>query len=426
MELSFPVELFLHFKVDMKIHRVIVDQLIQALQEILFQKKQADKVIERFFKANKKWGSRDRKFFAESAYEIVRWYKKYLYLYHPRCADTDQELFAHQETLLLWKIWGSYFLQKYNSLPDWPELREVVSVSDEKWNSAPRAVRESIPLWLDELGEQEFAQEWDEILASLNQPADVFIRVNELRTDREKLHHQLKEMNIPTELVRGVDSALRLKERRNVFSSDAFKQGLFEVQDAASQMIAPMMDLVPGQRVIDACAGAGGKSLHIATVMRNKGKVLALDIFEWKLNELKTRARRQKIDIIETRWIENSKVTKRLQDSCDRLLLDVPCSGLGVLKRNPDKKWKTSFDEIQRLRDLQREILTNYSKFLKVGGLMVYATCSVLHSENDKQVEWFLKNNPQFELKRELHVWPQQTGFDGFYAAVLIRNKVST
>lgn len=407
----------------MKIHKVIVDHLIQALQEILFQQKQADKVIERFFKANKKWGSRDRKFFAESAYEIVRWYKKYLYLYHPGCADSDQELLAHQETSLLWKIWGSYYLQKFDSLPDWPELRGVISVSEEKIKSAPRSVRESIPVWLDQLGEQEFGGEWSEIVAALNEPADVFIRVNELRTDREKLRRSLQEVDIPTEPVKDVESALRLKERRNIFASEAFKQGLFEVQDAASQMIAPMMDLVPGQRVIDACAGAGGKSLHMATVMKNKGKILSLDIYEWKLNELKSRARRQKVDIIETRWIENSKVTKRLQESCDRLLLDVPCSGLGVLKRNPDKKWKTSIEEIQRLRELQREILTNYSKFLKPGGLMVYATCSVLRSENEKQVKWFLESNPHFELKQELHVWPQRSGFDGFYAAALIRNK---
>jgi 16S rRNA (cytosine967-C5)-methyltransferase len=184
-----------------------------------------------------------------------------------------------------------------------------------------------------------------------------------------------------------------------------------------------MLDPKPGERVIDACAGAGGKSLHLAALMKNKGKILSLDIHERKLEELRKRASRAGADIIETRTIDSSKVIKRLEETADRLLLDVPCSGLGVLRRNPDSKWKLSDEEIEKLRALQSQILESYSKMVKPGGRMVYATCSILPSENERQVEEFLKNaGGTFELLEERKFAPGKDGFDGFYAASLQKN----
>jgi 16S rRNA (cytosine967-C5)-methyltransferase len=181
------------------------------------------------------------------------------------------------------------------------------------------------------------------------------------------------------------------------------------------------MDLRPGLRVADACAGAGGKSLHIAALMKNKGKLISMDIHEWKLKELKIRAARNKVDIIETKLIESNKTIKRLENSFDRVLLDVPCSGTGVLRRNPDTKWKLSENEISRLCDLQKEILVHYSKMLKPNGKLVYATCSILNRENEDQVNWFLKQEAgkSFNLEKSLRVWPHRDGFDGFFAALL-------
>jgi len=212
-----------------------------------------------------------------------------------------------------------------------------------------------------------------------------------------------------------------LAERKNVFVTNAFKNGMFEVQDAASQFIAPMLEVAPGLRVVDACAGAGGKSLHVAALMKNKGKIIAMDIHEWKLGELKKRAARNRVDIIETKIIDSTKVVKRLESSFDRVLLDVPCSGLGVIRRNPDTKWKLSSGEIDRLVELQREILTDYSKMCKSKGLMVYATCSILYKENEEQVKWFLQSEEgqNWTFKKELRLWPHKDQFDGFYAAVL-------
>ena len=154
--------------------------------------------------------------------------------------------------------------------------------------------------------------------------------------------------------------------------------------------------------------------------MKNKGQIIALDIYEWKLAELKRRAKRAGAHNIETRFIDDNKVIKRLHEKADRLLIDAPCSGLGVLRRNPDSKWKIDQDFIDRIRKEQETILQDYSKIIKKGGKMVYATCSILPSENNEQVENFLKNNPDFKLVKEEKVMPS-TGFDGFYMALIER-----
>jgi 16S rRNA (cytosine967-C5)-methyltransferase len=155
--------------------------------------------------------------------------------------------------------------------------------------------------------------------------------------------------------------------------------------------------------------------------MQSKGRIIALDTEEWKLEELKKRARRAGASNIETRVIESSKTIKRLENSCDRLLLDVPCSGLGVLKRNPDAKWKLNLDFIARVKELQQHILTDYSTLVKPGGMLVYSTCSILPSENEEQVKRFLaSHSSQFELVEQKTFLPSQ-GYDGFYMARLKR-----
>jgi 16S rRNA (cytosine967-C5)-methyltransferase len=215
---------------------------------------------------------------------------------------------------------------------------------------------------------------------------------------------------------------LVLKERTNVFTSPHFKNGLFEIQDASSQLVADFVEVEGNMRVIDACAGAGGKTLHLAALMQNKGKIIAMDTEEWKLTELKKRARRGGANNIEIRLIDNNKAIKRLADSADRLLLDVPCSGLGVLKRNPDAKWKLDVDFINHIKETQQEILQNYVQMLRNGGQLIYATCSILPSESENQVEKFLESqNGAFELLDQQRISPAQTGFDGFYMARLLK-----
>jgi 16S rRNA (cytosine967-C5)-methyltransferase len=220
---------------------------------------------------------------------------------------------------------------------------------------------------------------------------------------------------------KGYKDALVLAKRQNIFQHPAFKEGLFEVQDASSQKVATALDVEPGMRVIDACAGAGGKSLHLAALMEDKGRVISMDVEAWKLQNTRLRARRNGISIIEPRPIEGTKTIKRLKESADRLLLDVPCSGLGVLKRNPDTKWKLSPESIEKVQAIQQDILQRYSTMLKPGGIMVYATCSILPSENQDQVNTFLESpaGKEFELIEDEKVLAQESGFDGFYIAKL-------
>jgi 16S rRNA (cytosine967-C5)-methyltransferase len=207
-----------------------------------------------------------------------------------------------------------------------------------------------------------------------------------------------------------------------VFLTDAFKDGIFEVQDASSQLVAYFLDVKPGMHVIDACAGAGGKTLHLSSLMQSKGRIISMDTEAWKLDELKKRAKRSGAQNIETRVIDSITISK-LKNSADRVLLDVPCSGLGVIKRNPDAKWKLKSEFINNIIQTQQQILGEYSQMVKHGGYLVYATCSILPSENNQQVELFLKNNSNFELIKQEVVSPFSSGFDGFFMALLKKTK---
>src|SRR5690606_15110676 len=254
-----------------------------------------------------------------------------------------------------------------------------------------RKFKESIPDWLDELGEKELGKAvWTKEIAALNEQADVILRVNTLKTTKEKLQSELFDIDIETEFIKDYPHALKLKERTNVFTTEAFQNGLFEVQDASSQLVAEFLNVQPGMRVVDACAGAGGKALHLASLMENKGQIIAMDIYDNKLKELKRRAKRNGAHNIEPRHIDSTKVIKKLYDKADRVLIDAPCSGLGILRRNPDAKWKLQPEFLENIKKTQQEILQQYSRMVKPGGQMVYATCSILPSENKKQVETFL------------------------------------
>lgn len=406
----------------MKLPPHLLDEIINSLGEVFSARRYADKVIEHAFKRHRKWGSRDRRLFAESIYECVRWWRWYWYL-----AGLPDEEHAQQEAISperLYRVWASYWITNGRDLPqdeNAPEIRPDDVRKRAKQEVSP-AIRAAIPDWLDQRGTQELGEKWPALREALNQPADVFLRVNTIKNDRRSLREALGQEGFETEAVEDVPSALRLRQRANTFSSKAYKSGLFEVQDAASQLIAPFLQPEPGQRVIDACAGGGGKALHVAALMRNKGRILAMDVHAWKLAELRKRASRAGVDIIEAREIEGSKTVKRLAKTAERVLLDVPCSGLGVLRRNPDAKWKLSPAEIDRLTGLQAEILESYSRMVAPGGKLVYATCSILPSENELQVQSFLaKHGSEWTLEEELHRTPERGKFDGFYAARLCR-----
>ena len=407
------------------LHPLLVRLVAQNLRAIFLENRYADKVIEQALRSNPKAGSRDRAFIAETTYEVVRYYR----LYGEILGKTpDSELD-------FWQLIGVHLAFKNVELPDWQEFKSLKSPAfftkikywQGKVDEAPdsdlsRRIRESIPDWLDEIGQKELDQKWDETLHWLNRPAQVVLRTNRLRTSPEALQKALLAEQVETQTMPNSD-ALVLTARKNVFQTSVFRKGWFEMQDYSSQLVAPLLAPQPGMRVVDACAGGGGKTLHLAALMENRGSLIALDTQAWKLEDLRARARRAGATNIETRAIENRKTIKRLYGSADRLLLDVPCSGIGILRRNPDAKWKLQPEQIEKLRATQQEILQSYSAITKPGGLMVYATCSILPSENQQQVEKFLSSvaGSDFKLMKERRILPQHEGFDGFYMALLSR-----
>jgi 16S rRNA (cytosine967-C5)-methyltransferase len=398
-----------------KIHKNLVAAVVETLNEIFVNQRYADKAIERTLQSNKKWGSRDRAFIAENTYEMVRWWRLITEIGNVKEYDKEG----------LWKIFGTWWAYDGNELPDWEEFRSI-KVNElknryEKLKSI-RKINESIPDWLDELGMTELPGRWEKELQALNFPAEVVLRTNTIKTTRDQLFHILHKEGIETRKDDLYPDALILDKRQNVFSSPSFKSGLFEVQDASSQLVGAALSVEPGMRVVDACAGGGGKALHMAALMKNKGRIVAMDTEAWKLENLKKRAARAGISIIETKLIESSKTIKRMYDSADRLLLDVPCSGIGVIRRNPDTKWKLKQEFIDSIKATQQEIIQHYAPIIKKDGQLVYSTCSILPSENTEQVKKFISGKPDsFVLQNEQKVFPSESGFDGFYIAKIKR-----
>lgn len=401
----------------MKVHRVLVEAVINALEQIFMEGKYADKVIERIFKANPKWGSRDRAYIAENVYEMVRWWRLINFV-----GDNNE---SNINKGSLWHLFGVWQVLKGAEYPAWTEFKNVnPSTIAKRKEEAQKdiAISQSIPDWLNELGQSQLGDAWPKEITALNKIADFIIRTNTLKTTRANLLKELAKLDIKAEQLADYPDAIRIVKRANLFSTPLFKAGMFEVQDASSQKVAAFLDVKPGMHVIDACAGAGGKTLHLSSLMQSKGRIISMDTEAWKLDELKKRAKRAGAQNIETRVIDDKTINK-LKNSADRVLLDVPCSGLGVIKRNPDAKWKLKPEFINYIIQTQQHILAEYSQMVKPGGYLVYATCSILPSENNQQVELFLKNNSNFELVKQEVVSPLLSGFDGFFMALLKKTK---
>lgn len=408
----------------MKLHFHLIAAIVGALQDIFVDGRQADRLIEHHFKQHPKWGARDRRLFAESVYDITRWWRWHWHL--AGLPDAACLTPAEITPPRVWRVWAAYWVDRGEFLPPFPECAGFNPSMVEPLRNAKvtPALRAAVPDWLYDLGAQELGEQWPAVLDALNQPADVFLRANPQRCTTAELKKRLAAEGIDSQQITGLPGALRLSERRNVFASPAFREGWFEVQDISSQRIAPFLQVEPGMRVIDSCAGAGGKTLHLASLMQNKGRVIALDVHEGKLRELRKRAGRAGADVIEARLIEDAKTIKRLAASADRVLLDVPCSGLGVLRRNPDAKWKLSLAEIERLEKLQAEILASHARMTRPGGKLVYATCSILPGENQRQIAAFLAaHGDTWKLEEELVILPAEKSGDGFYAARLGRGE---
>ncbi|MBQ4860620.1 RsmB/NOP family class I SAM-dependent RNA methyltransferase [Pseudoalteromonas sp. MMG013] len=373
----------------------------------------ADKVIEQTLAQHPFWDLKSKERYVTDVYNVLRFRRKL------DCALGSTQ--SQNVEFYAWQLWVAMKLLDGVVLPEWPEVARVSSEQlKQNLAQATDAQQYSYPDWLWQKGLDELGEQWTTVAQALNQSAKTYLRTNILKVDSNTLRQTLSKSNIETQVL--PEGGLEVTQYGPLFKTNAFQSGWFEMQDAGSQKVALLLDVKPGQRVVDACAGAGGKSLHIAALMQNKGYILSMDIQQHKLDTLKKRAKRAGVHTLETRLIKNSKTIKRLKEKFDRVLLDVPCSGIGVLRRNPDAKWHLNSNSVDNLIALQSEILQRYSQMCKIGGRLVYATCSILPSENQLQVTQFLAENKAFKLIEEQTLLPGYTSeYDGFYMAAMER-----
>ena len=257
----------------------------------------------------------------------------------------------------------------------------------------------SMPSWIiEELLKEKTIEEVEKICKASNERPNISIRVNKLKITKEKLKEELNKNNIQFE--DGIlDDFLIIKKIKNIENLDLFKKGFFTIEDEGAGLIPIILNPKQNEIILDACSAPGGKTTYMAEIMHNKGKIEAWDIYEHRLKLVKQNAKRLGINIIETKVNDATKYNEKYKEKFDKILLDVPCLGIGVLKRKPDIKWKRKKEDIKEIQKIQFEILNNCSKYLKKGGEIVYSTCSILKQENEEIINKFIKNNELFVVK---------------------------
>jgi 16S rRNA (cytosine967-C5)-methyltransferase len=395
----------------------------------------ADRWLGNYFHRNrKKIGSRDRRFLSETIYSCFR-YKTFLQTWLNETAfDPDDYLFvlaaAAIENLFPEQDFQGMSQPYFGSSDTAVTAYRHLQAKDlpEAIRNLPEgeglAVRYSFPLWLVKRWLKRFgAEECRKLLAVCQQRPSLVIRSNPLKISRDELIRILREKQFdaqPTQLAR---YGIFLKQRVNLFDSEEFRNGFFEVQDEGSQLLCEAIKPEPGNVVWDVCAGGGGKSLGLAALMGNRGRIIATDIRHWKLADLKKRAKRAGAFNIFPADLARMDEIREMKNGADIIVVDAPCSGSGTLRRNPDAKWKLNETRIRECRQEQSLILEKALPYLKKCGKLCYATCSLEPDENEEVVGLFLKAHPEMELvplaagDGFLRFLPQREGTDGFFMA---------
>lgn len=428
----------------------LVDQILSAW---LSQKRiPADKMLQSYFTSHRYIGSKDRGQVSELVYWVLR-HKAALEWWLDR---TNQRLHGRSyvlAALVLRKEYNPTSIlslakdSQYSPPPlneDEMKMVETLVRHDIHHPDMPDHVRLNYPEWMDSVLTEAFGDKKEAALLAMNEQASTDLRVNTIKTTRETLMAELNREGFACTATETSPVGIRLEKRGPIFTSETFKKGWFEVQDEGSQMVAQLVDAQPGQRVIDFCAGAGGKTLALAAQMKNKGRILAFDTSEKRLAQLTPRIRRAAVDNVQTHIIssENDAYIKRHKQTADRVLVDAPCSGSGTWRRNPDLKWRFTQQDLDEVTALQQSILQSALRLVKPGGRLIYATCSVLKEENEKQIAEVLKTVNNFKVVCAQKIWdknavsdepdtnpsylsltPHEDGVDGFFAAVLVRTQ---
>jgi 16S rRNA (cytosine967-C5)-methyltransferase len=413
----------------------------------------ADAVANAFFRARRFIGGGDRRAVSERVWLILRrWGQLWWWLERTRHPALARGVSARAivaadllliEGLSLKDLLTMFDGGRYRPAP--LEDAELGALRQMEGHSLPHPeqpdwVRLNVQEWLVPHLKEAYGEAWGREIAALDTPPPVDLRVNRLKATPDEARAALKREGIETEPMRFAGDGLRLSKRLSVVAGDAFHNGLIEIQDEGSQLVAALVDAKPGMQVADYCAGAGGKTLAIAAGMNNRGRVVALDVLESRLDRSAQRLRRAGAHNVERRALspDNRKWLKRQAGNFDRVLVDAPCTGTGTWRRNPDGRWTLRPEDLAELVPKQAEILDAAARLVKPGGALVYATCSVLPDENERQIEAFVLRHPDFDvtpvndvLPAEgiasgpyLRLSPLRHGTDGFFAARLVRRRV--
>jgi len=424
-----------------RITSLVVDHLAQLLAQVLRFDGPADAVMSRYFRQHAKLGSRERGLIAEATFFALRHLATLRWMMQPARPERAPRLAA---LITLARQHGAASLDVRALRNDERAVRHALSM---KPDTAPRAVQAEVPTWLYERVGQQYADA-DALFAALTEPAPLDLRVNTQRARRDEV---LAELRAPTrqhaplhaEPTPHSPDGVRLLEKPGLTRWPLYQEGKVEVQDEGSQLIARLVAPRRGEMVVDFCAGAGGKTLALGSLMRSTGRIYAFDIHARRLAGLGPRLKRSGLSNVHPAAIstENDLRVKRLSGKIDRVLVDAPCSGSGTLRRNPDLKWRFDEKELARVNDVQHRVLRAASRLVKPGGRLVYATCSLLAQENQQVVEQFVAEQPQFAPVPVVEVLmpqgiripgledatpffvmlPHLHGTDGFFAAVLQR-----
>ena len=412
-----------------------IQAVIELLADIIATPRPADGTVSAYFRDRRFIGSKDRAAINVRTYRIIRtyhrlgwWIRKCGYEVNARTLVIADLMFEreHSVSSIVETFSGERFTPDQLS-EDELKLAKALDKQNLEHPHLPLREKMECPTWAFEMLQAGLGERFEAEMKAMLSPAPMDLRVNAIKAKRDEVLTQLKSDGIDAHLGKLSPQSIRVFGRPQIAQHPLYLNGSIEIQDEGSQMIAVVADAKPGEQVVDFCAGAGGKTLALGASMNNKGRIVAMDVLEKRLEKAKLRFRRAGLHNIETRPLtsERDKWVKKHQNHFDLVLVDAPCTGTGTWRREPDKRWRTLGPEITELVPLQRNILEIAYRLVKPGGRLVYATCSLLAEENENQVAAFMKDHPEFELSGDpLKLTPAQNDTDGFFAAVLKRKPV--
>lgn len=431
----------------------------KVLLDIEKNKNYSNMAINKHFK-DVKMSNQDRGLATEIIYGVIenKYYIDYMIDKLSKVKTNKMEIYV--KTLLRMGIYQIMFL---NSISDYAAVNETVNLAKKKNSKVSGfingilrnvirqkeeigkvktkddvdylAIKYSYDKWMIRNWMIHFGKEFtEELLEANNERPNIYLRTNTLKITRDELIKKLEKQNIKAEKVNVVEEAIKVEHLKDIENNSLYKEGLFTVQDVSSMLVGKVMNPKENSLVLDVCSAPGGKTTHMATLMNNTGQVVSRDIYDHKLKLIKAASKRLGLTNVDVEEFDGMKLDRESIAKFDYVLADVPCSGLGIIRRKPEIKYKEK-EEFRQLPPIQKKILENASKYVKVGGTLIYSTCTIQDSENIDVVNEFLQKNKNFELvpikevnvdlenqeKGYMKIYPNVHDMDGFFISKLIR-----